>query len=116
MTTLKDMLVYLRKRDGLSQRELAEKIGVSPSTIGMYESGKRFPTHEIEEALADIFNVNLNILRGIDDEVAPVQQNEFDDFEMDLMRSFKEADPDTQKVIINLLALSKKLKKEAGDN
>ncbi len=68
MSELKDMLVYYRNLRGYSQRELADLIGVSASTIGMYESGKRFPTHETEEALADIFNVSLNNLRGIDDE------------------------------------------------
>lgn len=68
MAELKDMLSYYRNLNGLSQRELAAKIGVSASTIGMYESGKRFPTHEIEEAIADVFNISLNNLRGIDDE------------------------------------------------
>ena len=68
MAELKDMLSYYRNRSGMSQRDLAARIGVSASTIGMYESGKRFPTHEIEEALADVFNVSLNNLRGIDDE------------------------------------------------
>lgn len=68
MAELKDMLLYYRRRDGYSQRELAEKIGVSPSTIGMYESGDRFPNREAEEALADVFNVSLNNLRGLDDE------------------------------------------------
>ena len=60
-----EMIKYLRLRDNLSQRELAAKIHVSPSTIGMYESGQRFPTQEVEEALADYFNVSLDVLRGI---------------------------------------------------
>lgn len=68
MPELKDTLSYYRQSNGLSQRELAKKIGVSASTIGMYESGQRFPKPEIEEALADIFNVSLNNLRGIDEE------------------------------------------------
>lgn len=112
MTQLKDMLTYLRKREGISQRELAQRIGVSPSTIGMYESGKRFPTHEIEEALADVFNVNLNILRGIDNEDNIVSNCELDDFSLDLIKKFNEADDATQKVIINLLAFSQKMNDE----
>lgn len=71
MSEFKDMLAYYRKRDGLSQRELAQKIGVSASTIGMYETGKRFPEKEYEEALADLFNVSLNALRGVDEEKVP---------------------------------------------
>lgn len=112
MATIKDMLIFYRKRDNLSQRELADKIGVSPSTIGMYESGKRFPTHEIEEALADVFNVSLNNLRGIDDEVDLSQHLALDDFERDLLESFHSADDTTKEMIKNLLAFSKKMKDE----
>lgn len=62
----KDMLKYLRQSKGLSQREFAEKIGVSPSTISMYEVGQREPDFETEEKIADYFNIDLNTLRGKD--------------------------------------------------
>lgn len=68
MAQFKDMLAYYRKVNGFSQRELADKLGISHSAIGMYEAGKRFPTKEIEEALADLFNVSLNNLRGMGNE------------------------------------------------
>ena len=68
MAEFKDMLSYYRQLNGMSQRDLAKRIGVSASTIGMYESGNRFPKPELEEALADLFNVSLNNLRGIDEE------------------------------------------------
>lgn len=68
MAEFKDMLKYFRQMHGLSQAELAEKIGVKPSTISMYEVGKREPDFETEEALADFFNVDLNTLRGRDTE------------------------------------------------
>lgn len=64
MADFASMLKYLREREKLSQRELAIKLGMSSSAIGMYESGKRFPNHEDEEAIADFFNVDLNTLRG----------------------------------------------------
>lgn len=64
MTDFSTMLTYYRKTNHMTQNELAKKIGVSVSTIGMYESGKRYPTREIEEALADYFNVNIRTLRG----------------------------------------------------
>lgn len=69
----KDMLKYFRMREGLSQSELAEKLGMSPSTISMYEVGKREPDFESEEKIADFFNTDLNTLRGRDNE--SVQQN-----------------------------------------
>ena len=64
MADFSSMLKYLRQREGLSQRDLASKLRMAPSTIGMYESGKRRPKYEDEEAIADFFNVDLNTLRG----------------------------------------------------
>lgn len=64
MAEFKDMLKYFRERENLSQKELAEKLGISASTISMYEVGSRQPNFETEEAIADFFNVDLNTLRG----------------------------------------------------
>ena len=66
MGTFKDMLKYLRNREKLSQSELAEKLGVAKSTISMYEVGKREPDFETLEAIADLFNVDMNFLLGKD--------------------------------------------------
>ena len=63
----KDNLRALRKRKGLSQVELAEKLGFSKSLIGLYETGDRKPSFEALEAIADFFNVDLDYLLGRDD-------------------------------------------------
>ena len=60
-----EVLKYLRKREGLSQAELAKKLDIAPSTIGMYEQGRREPDFETEEKIADFFNVSIDILRGL---------------------------------------------------
>lgn len=64
MSRLSDNITYLRNRSNMSQAELATKVGCSRSTIGMYETGKREPDIETLEALADIFNVNMDFLTG----------------------------------------------------
>ena len=64
MNSFKNMLKYLREREGYSQSELAAKLGISKSTISMYEVGNRQPDFETEEAIADLFNVSLDFLRG----------------------------------------------------
>lgn len=69
MPSFADMLAYLRKRDGYSQTELADKLKISRSAIGMYESGKREPDFETLEALADTFNVNMDTLLGKADDI-----------------------------------------------
>lgn len=55
---------YLREQYHLTQQQLADKIGVSRSTIGMYENGEREPNFETLELIADAFNVDMNYLLG----------------------------------------------------
>lgn len=57
-----DVLRSLRLKAGLSQEELGKKLGLAKSTISMYESGTREPNLEVLEAIADIFNVDMNTL------------------------------------------------------
>ena len=48
----------------MSQKELAEKLGVSTSAIGMYEQERREPDSAKLEQLCEIFNVTLDYLLG----------------------------------------------------
>ena len=57
-------LRQLRKQAGMSQPELAEKLGVSRSAISMYECGTREPNFAMLEAITDLFNVDMNTLTG----------------------------------------------------
>ncbi len=54
----------LRMKSGLTQQQMADKLGLSRSTIGMYENGEREPSFEILENIADLFNVDMNYLIG----------------------------------------------------
>ena len=54
----------IREQCGLTQQQMADKIGVSRSTIGMYENGEREPNFETLELIADTFNVDMNFLLG----------------------------------------------------
>lgn len=59
-----DMLSYLRKREKLTQDELARALGIARSTLASYERGLREPNFETLEAIADFFNVNMSTLLG----------------------------------------------------
>jgi repressor LexA len=59
-----DALKQLRLESKLTQKELAHIIGVSESTIGMYERNQREPAFEVLEAIADYFNVDMDYLTG----------------------------------------------------
>lgn len=62
---LGEILRDLRKRNGLSQVELANILGVSKSCIGMYEQNKRSPhSDEILMSIAGYFGVSIDYLKG----------------------------------------------------
>ena len=54
----------LREELGLKQEELAKKLSVSPSAIGMYERDLREPNNELTLRIANFFNVSIDYLLG----------------------------------------------------
>lgn len=60
--TIGSRIRNLRENKKVTQSALASFLGLSPSTIGMYEQDRRKPDYETLEAIADYFNVNLDYL------------------------------------------------------
>lgn len=58
------VLKTLRTRNKMTQKQLADILGVSESRIGMYERCQREPDFEMLEAIADYFNVDMDFLTG----------------------------------------------------
>lgn len=74
-------LKKLREDSHLSQEQLADAIGVSKSTIGMYEQGKRMPnTNTILKDIASYFGVSIDYLVGFHQEGAGVTDEDFSRF------------------------------------
>lgn len=61
----------LREELGLKQEELAKKLSVSPSAIGMYERDLREPNNELTLKIANFFNVSIDYLLGRSDVRTP---------------------------------------------
>ncbi len=57
----------LRMSRKISQQKLSEQLGISKSSINMYERGEREPGLDLLEAIADFFNVDLDYLTGKSD-------------------------------------------------
>ena len=55
-------ILELRKKENLSQEELAEKVGVARQTISKWELGETAPDIKQSKQLADIFNVSVDEL------------------------------------------------------
>lgn len=64
---LKDNIKKARLDAGLTQIEVAEKLGVAQAQYARWESGGRNPKDETVEKLAEIFNTSFELLKGRDD-------------------------------------------------
>lgn len=56
----------------LTQKQLAEMVGVSPGAIGMYETGQRSPDLEMVRRLAVALDTSMSYLIGETDDPRPV--------------------------------------------
>lgn len=52
-------LAELRKKKGLTQKELARALKISESAIAMYETGRRTPSLARAKVIANFFNVDI---------------------------------------------------------
>ena len=59
-------LKELRKQHGLTQQQLADRVGVTKSVISFYELKERAPSPEVLTKLSYIFHVSTDYLLGID--------------------------------------------------
>lgn len=62
--TLNENIAALRKEKGMTQEELAAKLGVSGQAVSKWESGVCCPDIGLLPELADIFGVSLDALMG----------------------------------------------------
>lgn len=60
--TLNEKLLSLRKKEGLSQESLAEKLGVTRQTISNWESGQTSPDLLQAGKISGIFKISLDEL------------------------------------------------------
>lgn len=72
MVDFGNILKELRLQAGMTQKDLAAKIGVTKSVISYYELSERSPSPEVLIKLANIFHVTTDYLLGIDTKPAEV--------------------------------------------
>lgn len=107
------ILKQLRAERGMSQQEVADRLGLNKQAVSQYERGVRNPNFEIAEMLADIFNVDLNYLLGYSDKVARLSGDHTDPTsgtyaevtaaELELLKAYRHAGAETQAAIRAIL-------------
>ncbi len=61
---VKDILLELRTKNGLSQDELAEKVFVTRQAVSRWENGETTPNTETLKLLSKLYDVSINTLLG----------------------------------------------------
>lgn len=106
----------LRLERGLTQEELAKRLGITKSTVSMYERGQRTPAFEIAETITDFFGVDLKYLMGTTDKIERISGDETDvnsgmfaevtAEELALIKAFRHASEDTRAAVRSILHVS----------
>lgn len=60
-------IIELRKKAGLSQKELAKKAGVNQTAVSQWETGKTEPSFDAMAKLCSFFDVSFEYLLGRSD-------------------------------------------------
>ncbi|GHU85700.1 hypothetical protein FACS1894198_4040 [Clostridia bacterium] len=69
-------LRILRQQYNMTQRQLAHRLGISTSAVGMYEQGRREPDHEMLLSLCKLFGISVDYLLR---QEVPNESKEFSD-------------------------------------
>lgn len=96
-------LKEMREAKGISQAELAEKIGVGISTVGMWESTSRIPGAKTLQRLIAYFGCSVDYLLGRTDELGaslPASQKLPDD-EFELLRLYRILPPEFRRSLLD---------------
>ena len=71
------LLVILRQKNGLSQKELAERLSVSTSAVSKWENGKNLPDMMMLSSIADILQVSCDELHNPEKTLEKLDNPEF---------------------------------------
>lgn len=93
MSVLGNRIKHLREQSALSQKRLAEALGISNVQLSRYETGDRKPDPDTIKQIADFFDVSVDYLLGRD--TPGVEGVDMNDPELTILfRSLKSASPE----------------------
>ena len=79
MATFATRIKEQRVKHGMTQKDLAEKLGLSAQTISLWERGSRKPDWSAQIDLEQVFEVSVSYLSGASDDDSPVKHQTPDD-------------------------------------
>ena len=67
-------LFHARKRRGLSQEDVAQRLGVSRQTVSKWETGETVPDIRQSKKMAALYNISLDELIDFDLDIREIQE------------------------------------------
>ena len=71
MVNLGIRIKTLRRRDNLTQSQLADRLGLTKSVISAYENDLRLPSYDTLIAISRVFKVSTDFLLGVEPKEVP---------------------------------------------
>ncbi|MCH5314567.1 MAG: helix-turn-helix transcriptional regulator [Eubacterium sp.] len=62
--TMGERIKELRKKSGMTQMDLAKKLGVTKGTISTWETGSRSPNYDVVDQMCEMFRASMDYLMG----------------------------------------------------
>lgn len=104
---MNNRLKALRIESGLTQKELAVKIGSSSKNIWAYENGNANPPYDVLIAYANYFEVTTDYLLGLEDDFGHKIETKSDTYtteERKLINDFRQLSPALKKMLQDTIA------------
>ena len=100
--TLGEMIVNRRTQFGLSQRELASRLGITATRLNYWEKDKREPDVEMIKLISNVLSISADELIGNDPKNWDIKE-QITSEEIRLLAAYRAADPVYQGVVLEML-------------
>lgn len=111
-----DQIRILRTENNMTQKELAQKVGLTPKMISFYENAERTPPIDIVTKLVSIFNTTSDYLLGLSPISSSTQESvhgeQLSEDESKLLNTYRSLGSDEKQIVLGK-ALDLKLSSSA---
>ena len=108
--TFSKNLSYYVKQSGRDQKEIAEVVGVAPSTFNEWVKGKKYPRIDKIEMLANYFRILKSDLIENKAEKSSPEEPKLTEGEKMLVDLFRRVPVEKQELVLGMIALALKTK------
>ena len=108
-----DRIKEVRKLRGLTQEELAQKLGLKDSAIAKYESGRvENIKRSVISEMAKVLDCSPIYLLCLDEDYAPLAQQasvfEVSNIEKEIIKAYRQADSIDKEMVLRILKIEEK--------